>query len=270
MVRGSSGWKSLVRCPTEVLPLLLPLVGGRKVPAVAQKPPRRYLLLSAEPRRSRGDFTQTEVCSRTELCREPKAIPLADAPIRERNAIEEAECRAEEDIPDLGCREGLGEVMSSTTKESTRRLCLGWWRVKHWTEKWPTRSPYAVGDNRVCLLSCGPLAAKGWIVEGEGPMRPPTARPKKSDAGGLFLHTEPWGVGMTDLSEESVFGGGQICFSSLVSPLSVEKALLIPTWGSGTTPVWSLVGKWSATGSPDCGRGRMCWGVAPTRRLLSR
>ncbi len=36
----------------------------------------------------------------------------------------------------------------------------------------------------------GLLAAKGWM-DGEGPMRPPTARPKKSDASGLFLHTEP-------------------------------------------------------------------------------
>ncbi len=43
----------------------------------------------------------------------------------------------------------------------------------------------------MCLLSRGPLAAKGWMVEGEGPMRPPTARLKKSDAGGHFLHTEP-------------------------------------------------------------------------------
>ncbi len=65
------------------------------------------------------------MCSRTELCGEPKAIPLVDAPIRERNAIEGVECRAEEDIPDLGCREGLGEVTSSTMKESPRRPCLG-------------------------------------------------------------------------------------------------------------------------------------------------
>ncbi len=103
---------------------MLPLVGGRKVPAVAQKPSRRCLLLSAEPCRSGGDFTQTEVCSRTELCGEPKAIPLVDAPIREKNAIEEAECRAEEDIPDLGCREGLGEVTSFTMKKIPRLPCL--------------------------------------------------------------------------------------------------------------------------------------------------
>ncbi len=69
------------------------------------------------------------------MCGEPKAIPLVDAPICERNAIEEAKCRAEEDIPDLRCGEGLGEVTSSTMKESPRRPCLGLWRVKHWTEK---------------------------------------------------------------------------------------------------------------------------------------
>ncbi len=92
LVQESSGWKIFVSCPTEVLPLLLPLVGGRKVPAVAQKPSRLCLLLSAEPRRSEGGFGQTEVCSRTKLCGEPKAIPLVDATIRERNAIEEVEC----------------------------------------------------------------------------------------------------------------------------------------------------------------------------------
>ncbi len=101
---------------TEVLPLLLPLVGGRKVPVVAQKPSRRCLLPSGEPHRSKGGFGQTEVCSWTELCGEPKAIPLLDAPIRERNAIEEAEFCDAEDIPVLGCREGLEKVTSSTTK----------------------------------------------------------------------------------------------------------------------------------------------------------
>ncbi len=104
--------------PMEVLPLLLPLVGGRKVPVVAQKPSRRSLLLSGEPRRSKGGFGQIEVCSRTELCGEPKAIPLVDAPIPERNAIEEAEFCDAEDIPVLGCREGLEEATSSAMKES--------------------------------------------------------------------------------------------------------------------------------------------------------
>ncbi len=45
--------------------------------------------------------------------------------IRPTTAQKEAECHAEEDIPDLGCREGLGEVTPSTTKESPWRTCLG-------------------------------------------------------------------------------------------------------------------------------------------------
>ncbi len=83
------------------------------VHAVAQKPLRRCLLLSGQPRRSRGDCGQAEVCSQTEMCGEPKAIPLVDAPIRERDAIKEAECCSPEDILVLGCREGLegGDVI---------------------------------------------------------------------------------------------------------------------------------------------------------------
>ncbi len=61
------------------------------------------------------------MCSRTELCGEPKAIPLVDAPIRERNAIEEAESCSLGDIPVLGCREGPEGETSSTTKESLWR-----------------------------------------------------------------------------------------------------------------------------------------------------
>ncbi len=78
-------------------------------------------------------------------------------------------------------------------KESPRRPCLGWWRVKNWTERWPARGPYAVGENRLCLLTRDPLAAKGRTIEGESPTRPPTARPKKN-YDGLFLHTnlEGW------------------------------------------------------------------------------
>ncbi len=63
------------------------------------------------------------------------------------HALRECPRHAEEDIPDLGCREGLGEVTSSATKESPLRPFLEW-RVKHWTEKWP-------------------------MVEGEGPIGPP-------------------------------------------------------------------------------------------------
>ncbi len=44
--------------------------------------------------------------------------------IRERNAIEEAECCDAEDIPVLGCQ-GLEEATSPTTKESHWRPCSG-------------------------------------------------------------------------------------------------------------------------------------------------
>ncbi len=44
--------------------------------------------------------------------------------------------------------------------------------MKHWTERWPARGPYAVGENRLCLLTRGPLAAKGRSVEGESPTQP--------------------------------------------------------------------------------------------------
>ncbi len=105
---------------------------------------------------------------------------------------------------ELGCREGLEAVTPSTTKESPRRPCLGCWRVKCWTEKWPARGPYAAGENRLCPLTRGPLAAKGRTVEGERLTRPPTARPRKNE-GELVLHTKPRGVVVTDLSEESAF-----------------------------------------------------------------
>ncbi len=108
-----------------VLPLLLLSAGGRKVPVVEQKPWRRCLLLSGEPRRNGGDFFQTEECNRFELCGEPTAIPRVDAPIREGSATEESECRVREDIPEMGCREGLEAAAPSTVKESPRRPCSG-------------------------------------------------------------------------------------------------------------------------------------------------
>ncbi len=90
---------------------------------------------------------------------------------------------------------------------------------------------------------------------------------------------------MTDLSEESVFEVGKYAFA-VWSPRSGEKALLIPTRGSGTTrrsrcggsagplqvnpSAWSLARKRPATGSPDRSRGRIrSLGAAPARRLLS-
>ncbi len=94
--------------------------------------------------------------------------------------------------------------------------------MKHWTERWPARGPYAVGENRLCLLTRGPLAAEGQMVEGEGPTRPPTARPKKNDAR-LFLHTKPRGVGVTDLSEESMFEAGRYTFAVWSRLVAMKK-----------------------------------------------
>ncbi len=53
LAQENSGWKCLVQGPIEGL-TLFPLWGGRTVPAVAQKPLRRCLLLSGEPRWSGG------------------------------------------------------------------------------------------------------------------------------------------------------------------------------------------------------------------------
>ncbi len=94
--------------------------------------------------------------------------------------------------------------------------------MKHWTERWPARGPYAVGENRLCLLTRGPLVPKGRMVEGEGPTRPPTARPKKYDAG-LLLHTKPRGVGVTELSEESVFEASRYAFAVWSCLVAIKK-----------------------------------------------
>ncbi len=80
------------------------------------------------------------------------------------------------------------------------------------TERWPAWGPYAVGENRLCPLTRGPLAAKGRTVEGERPTRAPTARPRKNEDE-LVLHTKPRGVVVTDLSEESVFEAGRYAFA---------------------------------------------------------
>ncbi len=60
------------------------------------------------PSKRGGLWPNWIVYSRTELCGEPKMIPLVDAPIRERNAIEEAECCILDVIPVLGCQKGPG------------------------------------------------------------------------------------------------------------------------------------------------------------------
>ncbi len=81
-----------------------------------------------------GDFSQTEVCSRTEMCGEPKAIPLVDAPIREWNAIEEAECRAKEDIPEFGVsrRPGSSDALHHEGKPSASLFRLMESEVLDW------------------------------------------------------------------------------------------------------------------------------------------
>ncbi len=44
---------------------------------------------------------------------------------------------------------------------------------------------------------------------GESLMHLPTDTLKEADADGLFLHTKPQGVGLTELSEESVLEAGR-------------------------------------------------------------
>ncbi len=100
--------------------------------------------------------------------------------------------------------------------------------MKCWTERRPVRGPYAVGENRLCPLTRGPLAAKGRTVEGERPTRPPTARPKKNEDI-LFLHTKPRGVVVTDLSEESVFEAGRyaiVVWPRLVAVMQLSSSRL--------------------------------------------
>ncbi len=186
----------------------------------------------------------------------------------------------------MGCRKGLKAEMTSTTKESPRRPCLGWWRVKCWTDRWPARDPYAAGENRLCPLTRGPLAARGRTVEWERRTHPPTARPRKNEVE-LVLHTKPRGVVVTDLSEESTFEAGR--YASAVWPRLVvvgEGALLILTRRSGTTrrsrsgrpagplqvnlSAWSLAREEPATGSPNRSWGRVCsLGATAARRLFS-
>ncbi len=53
----------------------------------------------------------------------------------------------------------------------------------YWTEKWPAWGPYAVEENRECLLSRGPLATKERVLGGEILMRLPNATLKAPFAG---------------------------------------------------------------------------------------
>jgi len=51
--------------------------------------------------------------------------------------------------------------------------------------------------------------AKEWVLGGESLMHLPNATLKEADVDGLFLHTKPLGVGVTDLSDESVLKVGR-------------------------------------------------------------
>ncbi len=59
------------------------------------------------PVEARGASAKLKCVAGLNCAENPKRYPPVDAPIRERNAIEEAECSDVEDIPVLRCREGL-------------------------------------------------------------------------------------------------------------------------------------------------------------------
>ncbi len=157
------------------------------------------------------------------------SIPRVNAPIREGSVTEGSECRAREDIPEIGCRESLEAAAPSTVKESPRRPCSGWRREKCWADGWPAWVPYTAGEKQLCLLTCGSPAASGRAAKGERRTRPPTVSPSENE-GELDLHTKPRRVVVTDLSEESAFGAGRNAFA-----VAVEQ----PTefWLSGTCPL---------------------------------
>ncbi len=106
---------------------------------------------------------QTEVCSRTKRCGEPKKV---DAPIRERNAIEGAECCILKEC--WGVEKVLGGRHHPPQKE-------GHWCPCSWAEEWPVWGPSALGENQMYLLSCGQRVTEEQVVEGESLMRLSTA-----------------------------------------------------------------------------------------------
>ncbi len=155
----------------------------------------------------------------------------------------------------MGCREGLEAEMPSTTKESPRRPCLGWRRVKCWTDRWPAR-----GRTRRTRLSpnCQTEEKWGW-----------TRSAHQASRGGCDRFERG----------ERIWGG-QIRFCSLASPRGGEAALLIPTRRSGTTwrgwsgrPVgplqvnpsaWSLAREGPATAPQTVvGGGCVAWAPPP-------
>ncbi len=126
--------------------------------------------------------------------------------------------------------------------------------MKCWTERWPARGPYAAGENRLCPLTRGPLAAKGRTVEGERRTRPPTARPRKNE-GELILHTKPPGVVVTDLSEECAFEVGRYAFVVWPRLVAVKRLSSFRLEGQerlGGAEAAGLLGRFRST----CLRGR--------------
>ncbi len=200
-------------------------------------------------------FSQTEECNRFGLCGEPTAIPRVNAPIHEGSMTEGSECRAREDIPEIGCREGLEAAAPSTVKESPRRPCSGWRRKKCWADGWPARVPYTAGEKRLCLLTCGSPAASGRAAKGERRTRPPTASPSENE-GELDLHTKPRRVVVTDLSEESAFGAGRNAFAVWPRLVTVKRLSSFRPGGQerpGLAEAAGLLGRFMLT------RLRGCW-----------
>ncbi len=55
----------------------------------------------------------------------PQRFPRVNAPIREGSVTEGSECRAREDIPEIGCREGLEAVLAWDGGERSAGLTGG-------------------------------------------------------------------------------------------------------------------------------------------------
>ncbi len=181
----------------------------------------------------------------------------------------------------MGCREGLEAAAPSNTNESPLRPCSGWRRVKCWPDGRPTRGPNAAGENRLCPLTRGPLAAKGRDVAGETRTRPPTARPRKNE-GKLVLHTKPRGVAVTDLSEESAFEAGRNAFAVWPRLVTVKRLSSFRPEGQerpGLAEAASLLGRfrsprlrgrWRGKDRPrasqtSVGGGCVAWALLPPK-----
>ncbi len=119
----------------------------------------------------------------------------------------------------MGCREGLEAETPSTTKESPRRPCLGWWRVKCWTDRWPARGPYAAGENRLCPPNTWPAGGKRTDCRGGKTNESPSCQTEEKWGWTRSAHQASRG-----LSEESAFEAGRYAFA-VWSRLVVVKRL---------------------------------------------